>query len=244
MKKNDPNNFVFFYLKKQIGNSKFVIHNYDEENLNYFVSSIKKFHPNSKIIQCTDFKTPKVIGVDEVFRINIDQKKIMEGRIYSYSKLNLFEPSIYLDIDMLITRKIPFDLLLDKADVILLKRSFNKTARLPVQFRGQTFAEHQNGNLGEIYPYIGCFVITKANDFWNDCQLLYKKLKDNYKFWFGDQKVLKEIVKNENYKFAFLEEEDFACPPQFINENKQPFTIHFKGKQSKTLIKDYYNFIK
>ena len=56
MKKNDPNNFVFFYLKKQIRNSKFVIHNYEEENLNYFVSSIKKFHPNSKIIQCTDFK--------------------------------------------------------------------------------------------------------------------------------------------------------------------------------------------
>ena len=70
MKKNDPNNFVFFYLKKQIRNSKFVIHNYDEENLNYFVSSIKKFHPDSKIIQCTDFKTPKVIGVDEIFRIN------------------------------------------------------------------------------------------------------------------------------------------------------------------------------
>ncbi len=244
MKKKDLNNFVFFYLKKQIENSKFVIHNYDEVNLNYFVSSIKKFHPNSKIIQCTDFKTPKVMGVDDVFRIDIDQNKIMEGRIYSYAKLNLLEPSIFLDIDMLITKKIPFDLLLDKADVILLKRSFNKTARLPVKFRGQTFLEHQTYNLGEIYPYIGCFVITNTNEFWNDCHLLYENLKDNYKFWFGDQKILKDIVKNKNYKFAFLEEKDFACPPQFINEKKQPFTIHFKGKQSKSLIKDYYNFIK
>ena len=55
---------------------------------------------------------------------------------------------------------------------------------------------------------------------------------------------LKEIVENKDFKFAFLQESEFACPPYFINEKKSPFIIHFKGKASKKLIKKYYNYIK
>tara|TARA_B100001250_G_scaffold384276_1_gene378946 strand:+ start:1008 stop:1742 length:735 start_codon:yes stop_codon:yes gene_type:complete len=237
-------NFVFFYMNKAISSHSFVIHEHEEENLNYFISSIKKFHPESNIFQCTDLSSPKVKGVDEVFRFNIDQNRIMEGRIFAYSKLNLNEKSIYLDTDMLIIKKIPFELFVDKADVILLNRSFNRDSIVPEIFRGQTYKEHNKGDLGQIYPYIGCFIISSTTQFWKDCYSIYEKLEDNYKFWFGDQKVLKKIVENKQYKFAFLKESEFACPPYFIDEKKAPFVIHFKGKGAKDLIKKYYSYIK
>ena len=237
-------NFVFFYVNKTASRSDFVIHEHEEKNINYFIDSIKKNHPESKILQCTDLNSPKITGVDEVFRFNINQNKIMEGRIFAYSKLNLNEPSLYLDTDMLIIKKIPFNLFIDKAEVILLNRSFNKESLIPEVFRGQTYKEHNNGTLSQIYPYIGCFVIANNKNFWPTCYEIYKTLEDNYKFWFGDQKVLKMVVNYKKFKFAFLQESEFACPPYFIDEKKAPFVIHFKGKGTKNLIKKYYNYIK
>lgn len=238
-------NFVFFYIKKNEKKitSTTVIHKQNEEDISYFVSSIKKNHPNSNIIQCTDLDTPKINGTDIIFREKIDQRKIMEARIFLYSKLKLNSISIYLDTDMLLVRKIPYKLFIDEADVFLLKRSFDLNANLPVLFRGQNYNEHLHEKLGEIYPYIGCFLITKNENFWKDCYNTYKNYNDNYKFWFGDQKVIKEIVEKNNYKFAFLNESDFACPPRFTNKNKPPHLIHFKGKNNKNLIKKFYHHI-
>ena len=82
-------NFVFFYVKKTNLESDLVLHEHHHENINYFISSIKKHHPESKIIQCTDLQTDIIQGVDKVFRVNVNQNKIMASRIFCYSKLNL-----------------------------------------------------------------------------------------------------------------------------------------------------------
>ncbi len=236
-------NFVFFYIKKnqRNTNTENILHTQGEEDIYYFISSIKKNHPNANIVQCSDFNTPQVDGTNMILREDIDQSKIMEGRIYLYSKLNFNAMSVFLDTDMLLVRKIPFELLIEKANVFLLKRSFDLEGKLPIKFRGQYFNEHANGTLGKIYPYIGCFVIVDKKKFWKDCYNIYKKYDNNYKFWFGDQKVLNEIVNNRTYKFAFLNETDFACPPRYTIEKKPPYLIHFKGKNYKSLIKKYYN---
>ena len=240
---NFINNFIFFHVKKTNLTTDFVLHENDDQNFYYFISSIKKNHPESKILQCTDLVTPKIDGVDEVFRMDLDQNKIMEARVLSYSKLDINVPSVYLDTDMLLLKKLPYNLLHDKAEVILLSRSFNKDKFVPEKFRGQTYKEHNNGTLGEIYPFIGCFTISKSNEFWKICYEMYKKLDANYKFWFGDQKILKQVVENKKFNIAFLQESDFACPPTFITDNKTPFILHFKGKASKNLIKKYYDFV-
>ena len=245
MLNNQKINFVFFYIKKNEKGttSENILHIQSEEDVSYFISSIKKNHPEANIVQCTDLKTPKINGTNMVLRENIDQTKIMEARIFLYSKLNFNTLSVFLDTDMLLLRKIPFELLIEKANVFLLKRSFNLDAEPPQKFRGQNYDEHENGTLGKLYPYIGCFVIVNKKNFWKDCYYIYKKYSNNYKFWFGDQKALSEIVSNKSYKFAFLNESDFACPPVYTIEKKPPYIIHFKGKNYKSLIKKYYHHI-
>ena len=64
-------------------------------------------------------------------RENIDQSKIMEARMFLYSKLNFNTTSVFLDTDMLLVQKIPFKLFIDKAHVFLLKRSFNLEEKPP-----------------------------------------------------------------------------------------------------------------
>ncbi len=238
-------NFIFFYVKKNKNNSdnQKVLRIQSEEDISYFISSIKKNHPNANIIQCTDLHTPKVDGTNMIFREKIDQNKIMEARIFLYSKLDLNTLSVFLDTDMLLVRKIPFELFAGKANIFLLKRSFDLKGTPPEVFRGQYYEKHANGTLGKLYPYIGCFVIVNKKNFWKDCYDIYKKYDNNYKFWFGDQKALNEIVNNSNYKFAFLNESDFACPPRYTIKNKPPYLIHFKGKNYKSLIKQYYHYM-
>ncbi len=245
MLNNQKINFVFFYIEKDENkfNSNNVLHNQNREQISFFISSIKKNHPDCNIIQCSDQTTEKFDDTNRIFRMKVDQNKIMEARIKIYSELNLNTTSIFLDTDMLLVQKIPFELFIKKADVFLLKRSFNINSKVPVTFRGQRYENHSTGTLGNLYPFLGCFVVTKNTKFWKECYDIYKKLDNNYKFWFGDQEVLKEIVKRNLYDFAFLSEADFACPPQFIRDSKNPFLIHFKGKKPKDMIESYYNQI-
>ena len=237
-------NFIFYYadiIKKSEDNK---VHEHHKNHINLFLKSIKTYHPDCKIIQCTDFNTEVFSDANEVFRSELDESKLMEGRIKSYAKLNISEPSIYLDTDMLVMKRIPFESFIDNAEIFLLSRSFDKDQYLTTNFRGQNFENHNKGSLGAIYPYIGCLVIAKTNEFWKVCSNYYDQLEDKYKFWFGDQEVLKKTVLEKKFEFAFLQESEFACPPFYIDETKRPFIIHFKGKNTKNLIEKYYQYIR
>jgi hypothetical protein len=86
---------VFVFL--QVGN---------DPNVELMVDSIKISNPYSKIIQCSDLDTNKIKGVSEVFRISSDTNNLMTFRLEAFAKLNLNEPAIYLDSDMLVLKKI------------------------------------------------------------------------------------------------------------------------------------------
>ena len=110
---------------------------------------------------------------------------------------------------------------------------------MPTTFRKQKFPNHKT-KIWKISIIIGCFAILKKQNFWLDCLKYYENLNENYKNWFGDQEVFKRLVEENNYKFAYLEEKNFACPPQHLSGKDRPFIIHFKGKYNKELIKKYY----
>ena len=66
---------------------------------------------------------------------------------------------------MLVLKKIPFELFVNKKDVFLLKRSFDLNGIPPMNFRGLTYENHLTGTLETLYPFIGCLVITKILTF-------------------------------------------------------------------------------
>ena len=51
------------------------------------------------------------------------------------------------------------------------------------------------------------------------------------------------MVENNEFSFGFVEEKDFACPPQYLTGNTRPFIVHFKGKINKQIMSKYYNYV-
>ena len=67
---------------------------------------------------------------------------------------------------MLVMKTIPIRLFEEKAEVFLLKRSFDLSDIMPTKFRELEYPDHKNKSLENVYPFIGCFVILKNQNFW------------------------------------------------------------------------------
>ena len=235
--------FVFFYIDTETNELSNKHKSLDREDIIYFIKSIKKYHPESKIIHCTDLFTKSFNDVDLVHRVKFDTNFLMYGKIKSFSTLKINKTTVYLDPDMLVMKKIPISSIEDKADVFLLKRSFNNEVDVPLNFRGLKFSNHQNKKYIDVYPYVACLVICKQEIFWKKCLDYFNKINVVYKLWFGDQEIFRLMVENKDFNFGFVEEKDFACPPQNLKGNTRPFILHFKGKINKQIMKKYYEYV-
>ncbi len=237
------NNFIFFYVDTKTDNLSERHRGIERENIDLFIKSIKKYHNESSIIHCTNMSTETFKDVDIVHREEFDLDHLMVGKVKCFSSLPVNKLSVYLDPDMLLMKTIPIKLFEEKADVFLLKRSFDLSNIMPTTFRKLEFPNHKNKSLENVYPFIACFVILKNQNFWLECLKYFEKLDENYKNWFGDQEIFKKLVEENKYNFAFLEERNFACPPQHLSGKDRPFIVHFKGKYNKELIKNYFKFV-
>ena len=236
-------NFIFFYIDTRTDELSNKHSSIERESIEYFISSIKKYHPRSTVIHCTDLLTKSFDSVDSIHRTKFDTNLLMYGKIKSFSTLEINRTSIYLDPDMLIMRNIPLSTIEKKADVFLLKRSFNNNNIIPTTFRGLKFSKHLNKTYEDIYPYVACLVICKNKNFWQNCLDYFKDIENVYKIWFGDQEIFRRIVEGKKFSFGFVDEKDFSCPPQHLKGNNRPFILHFKGKTNKELIEQYYKYV-
>ncbi|MDC3156827.1 hypothetical protein OA855_03405 [Pelagibacteraceae bacterium] len=236
-------NFIFFYIdtnKEELSNQHAKI---ERESIVYFIKSIKKYHPESKVIHCTDLLTKSFEQVDIIHRTEFDRNYLMLGKIKSFSTFKIEKTSVYLDPDMLLMKIMPIDKFKEKADVFLLKRSFNNNVVVPKIFRGLEFLKHKDKSYADLYPFVACLVICNNADFWIKCLSYFNQIEPIYKIWFGDQEILRKMVNNNDFKFGFIEERDFGCPPQNLSGKTRPFLIHFKGKINKDIIKKYYQYV-
>ena len=112
---------------------------------------------------------------------------------------------------MLVMKNIPIRNIENKADVFLLKRSFNNEVGVPVNFRGLKFLNHQNKKYIDVYPYIGCLIICKHEIFWKKCLDYFNKIENVYKSWFGDQEIFRLMVEYRDFSLVLLKKR-FCVP--------------------------------
>lgn len=189
------------------------------------VDSIRKTNPGSRIIMCTDAATPAVPGVERVER-EVNREHLMVYRWRAYLELGLAEPAIYLDTDMIVRGAIDVAPLLGQADYVFCSRSFQKEAKFNLHQRGLDFSEYKGKTIGELYPHLGCFIITRDSSQWAALVAAYEALDDKFKRWYGDQEVLRDFRGAVNY----VEESRYACLPEFANQFS-PYIVHYKGNR-------------
>ena len=212
------------------------LHVGEDTRPNLLVKSIRKYFDKPYIYQCTDLASKEVDGVDKVFRYDGDIKNIMRFRLEVFSLLNIQEKAIYLDTDMLVINK--FDIDITHCDAILCKRSFDLDNLFNTSFRDMDLSEYKNMTLGDVYPFLGCFTVTKSSDFWKEAFNIQKSLDKKFHYWYGDQEALKIIKEKNIFNIDTVKESIFACLPEQIDELNLPNIIHFKGAARKNFMLD------
>jgi hypothetical protein len=160
----------------------------------------------------------------------------MRFRLEAFSSLNLEEKAIYLDTDMLVIKK--FDVDISHCDAILCKRSFDLDNLFNASFRDMDLSEYQNMTLGDVYPFLGCFTVTKSPALWKEAFNIQKSLDKKFHYWYGDQEALKIIKAKNMFNIDTVYESIFACLPEQVDKFNLPNIIHFKGAARKNFMFD------
>ena len=196
------------------------------------VQSIDKTNRDARVIQCTDRQTGQVPGTADVYRHDGDMSNLMTFRLEAFSALGLQEPAIYLDTDMLVLAELKPHDILGEADVACCERSFGRDALLNTSFRGMNLSEYENKTLGEVYPILAAFTVTRTFEFWAVCSERLLALDDKFHYWYGDQEAMRDVARTNRFRMRLIPESMFACLPEFA-QGASPKLLHFKGAQRK-----------
>ena len=197
------------------------------------VKSIRKQMPNAEIFQCSDASTAKIPGVDHLSVCGADRGNLMTFRLTAFSELKLNVPAAYIDTDILFAKPCSIADLIKDCDVAVCRRSFARDALMNTNFLGMDLSEYQGKSLGEVYPYLASFNVTRSYEFWAECLSELNRLNKKFHWWYGDQEAIRNVIRQGRFRYRELEESDVSCLPECVSPNALPLAIHFKGHARK-----------
>ena len=232
-------NFYFFHVGSDVSLPEML------------VGSIKISNPKSKIYQITDNDSPEVEQLDGCFRFNGNKENIMKFRMETYASINLKkgENAIFLDTDMLVVRELKEKILFKEKDIVFCQRQFDYENLVNVDYEDLNMLEFKNMKMGQAWPYLGCFLAIRNENPIFRMNEIYNILDEKYKRWYGDQIVLKKFASRFSNKITFVGENEYACVPRALFDNKNKSTsknvyiLHFKGKNYKNIMVKSYNYL-
>jgi hypothetical protein len=209
----------------------------DAETPRMLVESIRRANPDAEIIQCTDVSTDAIPGVTNLQRFDGNAENLMIFRLSAFARLNLRHPAIYMDTDMLVLSRLDPAALLSNESVLLCERTFDRNLPHSGKQRGVEFPEHRGRALGEVYPYLACFTVTRTADFWHQLLAIIESLDPRFHRWYGDQEAMRIWVDRASESSrSFLFESEFACLPERTEHLDSARVLHFKGSSRKSLM--------
>ena len=209
--------------------------------------SIKKTNPNANIIQLTDKKTPILSEyVNRFVRVDGKKENLMFLRSKAYQAYEIEKPTLFLDTDMLVVKKIEEDDIFKDKDLVLCEREFQRDLvgdGLNNYLLQNNLSEYINQTLYEIFPILGCFIAARESKLLKVAHKIYANYANDKKRWNGDQFALKEIFHNNKEDIDLISENKIAYPILRDDNWEDTFIIHFKGKRLKNQIKPFFEKI-
>lgn len=196
--------------------------------------------PLAEVIQCTDDRTPEVADVTKIHRQSGDTKNLMTFRLACFSGLGLTGPAAYIDTDMIMIRTLDPDRVIGDYDVAVCERSFGREDTINTSFKGMDLSEYTNKTFGEIYPYLACFTVVRGHSFWQSCYDELQKLPEKFRYWYGDQEAIRNVVNYGDYRVKMIPERIYGCLPEYLERFADaPRMLHFKGARRKKAMLEY-----
>ena len=211
------------------------------------VRSIRRaFGADFKVHQLSDRDTPRVAGVSIHKPIKLSPH-IMVARLEAYAASSINEPTLFVDADMLVTRRFDLPPLADN-EVGVTIRGERDTIRF-VEREWAEFPEFTHKDSAQMMPYIFSFVYVSSPVLFLRQLNALKKMPKRFHRWYGDQMTLKSELDAQLY--AQLDApKRFAVKPfdverynrtvrsrwefaEVISSPAPACLVHFKGPESK-----------
>ncbi len=218
------NHFAFFHVGDDISQPQ------------KMVKSLLRHNPDAYITMYTDRDTPDVMGITQRVESEVNREELCYHRVKAYAETpaTLIVPVMYLDTDMLVQDKIVVkDLLPTHNEVTFLRREFQRDAIFNVEQRGLRFDEYEGKTIDEVYPYVGCTVVTEGVHVWKDLLAIYDALDPKFRRWYGDQEALRIYAKKYPERVSEVNESVYGCLPEHKTDDAK--ILHFKGEARKKL---------
>ena len=203
------------------------------------VRSIRIIYGNTtRIVQLSDRDTPQVPGVSELIGRSV-HPDMMLSRLEACARFSLSRPAVFLDADMLVIDRFELPALREK-DVILLKREQNATAPINPNYP-EHYPEFVGKSLGEVMPFMACFIATANDRFFSDLLEVALTLPERFHRWYGDQMALKRVAEQKKYRIKEVSELVYGRPlksalgrDEIVSARKSAVRLlHFKGPKAK-----------
>lgn len=198
------------------------------------VASLKAVMPDAEVIMCTDDVTPDVPGVNDrkVSRGSPEQMMLWRNRAFAEARLT--RPAAYIDTDMLFMLPVNPAAILGEREIVMCRRSFDREAGFNGKQKGGVFEKYHGIPIGTLYPYLGCFTVTRSWREWSNLSILMGFMDKSLQSWYGDQEALKaysHMLLPE--LMGEVHEMDYACLPDRMTEGFVPYILHYKGPARK-----------
>ena len=153
------------------------------------------------VIQLTDKKTPKVLGVSRVQRSDLSPF-IMVARLQAYSQVKEPEETIFFcDADSLFIS--PLELNFQNTSLLLTKRGVDGLIndRYP-----EFYPEFTGKRLAEVMPFLFGAIATRddQSDFFDSLLNICMGLPVRFHRWYGDQYALASLVESGKVNYGLL----------------------------------------
>jgi hypothetical protein len=216
------NHFAFFHVGQDISAPQ------------KMVKSILRYNPDAFVVMFTDDATPDVMGITHRLESEVNREELCYHRIKAYAERAFDKPTLYLDTDMLVQGKIDVEELLGGGDTAFCRRRFQRDMFFNIEQRGLKFPEYEGKTIDQVYPYVGCAVVSRKNEFWKSLLNIYDSLDPKFRKWYGDQEAMR--IYAEKYGVAEIPESIYGCLPEHKTDDAK--IIHYKGGARKKLFED------
>lgn len=178
---NTLNNIAFFWIGQDVTIPTLL------------VRSIRAaFGADFKVHQLSDRDTPRVEGVTIHKQLKLS-RYIMVARLEAYAALQVREPTLFLDADMLVLRA--FDLPpLGEMEIGVTARGERDTYRIPERDWAE-FPEFAQKDSAQVMPYIFSFVYVRSTVVFLRQLNALRRLPKRFHRWYGDQVTLKSELE-------------------------------------------------
>lgn len=196
------------------------------------------FGADFRVHQLSDRETPKVEGVTTHKKVKLSPH-IMVARLEAYAALEVTEPTLFLDADMLVLRA--FDLPpLAENEIGVTLRGERDTIRFSKREWAE-FPEFTEKDSAQMMPYIFSFVYARSTVLFLRQLNALRKMPKRFHRWYGDQMTLKsELDAPGRFTVKHFDVDIYNCTVRSRWEfeearaKPQPVCIaHFKGPDSK-----------